>query len=354
MVKSTPTTAETLPATIESAPSRDLASSVTRAEAKAHFIRASRSPRTRRAYKTGWNSFDAWCHLNDRQALPASPETITDWITDLALGGRAPATLQTYLAAVVSMHRRKGFSIDRKTEGITEVMQGIKNESRYLPRQVRPLMIDHLRDLIAMMDTGADCDLRDRALFALGFAAALRRAELAGLDWQELGAGETGGTGFVSIDDRGITLTLVESKTGEGGETVIVPGADMPVAGETLTAWIEAAGIAPGEPVFRPIRQNGTIRAGRLTDRSVARIIQRRIREMALAGGLSKSEAEAFAGGYSGHSLRAGFVSSAVAADVPPARIAEHTRHKSFDTTMRYVREQNKWTNGAMKGEWAR
>jgi len=65
-----------------------------------------------------------------------------------------------------------------------------------------------LRDLIAGLDPASSViDARDAALLVLGWAAALRRSELAGLDWRELGSG----TGFVQIVDRGFVVTLPTS-----------------------------------------------------------------------------------------------------------------------------------------------
>jgi site-specific recombinase XerC len=116
-------------------------------------------------------------------------------------------------------------------------------------------------------------------LLALGFAGALRRSELVGLDWKEQGSGD----GVVSRDERGIVLTLLRTKGGKGEpETVIVPCQDMPTACEALERWAKTANLQPGEPVFRAIDKGQHISAGRLTDRSVARIIKARVRARAL------------------------------------------------------------------------
>ena len=53
---------------------------------------------------------------------------------------------------------------------------------------------------------------------------------------------------------------------------------------------------------------------------------------------------------FSGHSLRAGYATSAAAADVPALRIQQHTRHKSADMVARYVRESDKWSKSGLKG----
>jgi integrase len=68
---------------------------------------------------------------------------------------------------------------------------------------------------------------------------------------------------------------------------------------KALRAWLDAAGIEAG-PLFRPINKAGTVRGSRLTCRSVANFVK------AYAG-----RAGFDASTFSGHSLRAGFLTSA-------------------------------------------
>src|SRR6185503_12488217 len=92
------------------------------------------------------------------------------------------------------------------------------------------------------------------------------------------------------------------------------------------------------------------IRARRLTDRSVARIIKARIRALVIANGKCEADANAIAESMSGHSMRAGYATAAAAADVPSYRIQQHMRHKSAEMVARYVREADKWTKSGLKG----
>jgi integrase len=190
-------------------------------------------------------------------------------------------------------------------------------------------------------------DARDAALLALGWAGALRRSELVGLDWEQAGSG----TGCLRIDERGLVIMLTVSK---GSQTepvlVAVPHADMPAACAAVQSWAAIAGLQPGEPVFRPVDKRQRIGAGRLTDRSVSRIIKARVRAYAIAAGRPEEEADAIAERMSGHSMRSGYATAAVAANVPGYRIQQHTRHKSAEMVSRYVREADKWTKNGLKG----
>jgi hypothetical protein len=53
---------------------------------------------------------------------------------------------------------------------------------------------------------------------------------------------------------------------------------------------------------------------------------------------------------FSGHSLRAGYATSAAAKDVPSYRIRKHTRHKSPAVVEGYIRAAEQWTKGGLKG----
>lgn len=160
---------------------------------------------------------------------------------------------------------------------------------------------------------------RDRALLAIGFAAARRRSELVSFDVED-----------IERRSRGIILHLKRSKTDQEGEGARIPvpngRALRPVA--ALDAWLDAAGITGGA-IFREIDRHDNIGA-RLSDRSVARIVKK----VLSAAGL---EASAF----SGHSLRAGFVTDALERKVDYFKIMKQTGHAKVETLKEYDRREN-------------
>jgi integrase len=99
-----------------------------------------------------------------------------------------------------------------------------------------------------------------------------------------------------------------------------------------LQAWIELLDDAsPDAPLFVALNSQA---AGRLCGR-VARIVARRCAAVGLAGD------------FSGHSMRAGFVTSAAAAGVDALEISNQTRHKSLDMVRRYARPSTIWKSNA-------
>jgi len=195
-------------------------------------------------------------------------------------------------------------------------MAGIRRTAGTAQRQVAPATADRLR---AMLDACGDDlqGLRDRALLALGFGGALRRSELVAITVADIEA-----------SDEGLMVRLVRSKTDQEGAGQKVPVLDGPRlrVRAALQAWIEAAGITEG-PVFRTLTRGGNTRPRALTDRSVADIVKRRAEQAGLDPAL-----------FSGHSLRAGFLTSAATTGATVFSMMAVSRHRKIETLATYVR----------------
>jgi integrase len=68
-----------------------------------------------------------------------------------------------------------------------------------------------------------------------------------------------------------------------------------------------------------------------------------------VAGGMNQKKAEERASWFSGHSLRAGFATSAASYGVTGENIARQTRHKSTQMVQRYVREAELFAKNPLK-----
>ena len=89
-----------------------------------------------------------------------------------------------------------------------------------------------------------------------------------------------------------------------------------------------------------PCRKGGKrVRAARLADHAVARIVQAR----ALGAGLDPAR-------YAGHSLRAGFVTAAARAGSDVWKIQQVSRHKSMQVLAGYVRDARLFEDHAGDG----
>ena len=156
-------------------------------------------------------------------------------------------------------------------------------------RPKAPATHDVIARMIAACPTTTLIGLRDRALLVLGFAGAFRRSELVALEVADL----------VEVPD-GLRIAIRRSKTDQEGAG---PGGRHPARAplrpvETVQAWLAAAAISDG-PVFRPVSKGGRVGATALGDDGYVRAIKKRARAAGLDPAL-----------YSGHSLRAGFLTA--------------------------------------------
>jgi integrase len=289
------------------------------------YAAASVAPNTARAYRSDWQDWTCWCEDHRLEALPAAPTSIALYLADLADRAK-PATLGRRLSAIAGAHRAAGLPSPTGDAAVVTVLRGIRRTHGTAQRRVAPVVTADLRRIVlALPETTAG--LRDRALLLLGFAAALRRSELVALDVSD-----------VAYAPEGLRLTIRRSKCDQEGEGVVL-GIPYGAHADTcpvraLRAYLEAAWVVEG-PLFRSIDKAGHCGDALGAD-SVADIVKR----TAQAAGIDPST-------VSGHSLRAGFVTSAAAADVPEWRIARQSRHKSIPTLRRYVREASVFRGNA-------
>lgn len=282
------------------------------------FIRDSRSAATVRGYRSDLQLFSSWCEANSRQDLPASAETVADYIADLAGMGIKPATIARRLASISQVHRMAGFESPTASQVVRMTAAGIRRRLGTTQRQARPIMVDELRAMVAALPDDLR-GLRDRALLLVGFAGGMRRSEVVGLDVED-----------VVEEPEGLRVRLRRSKTdqeGAGRDLGIVRGRHPltdPVA--AVAEWREAAGIEVG-PLFREVDRAGRVGSGRLSDRAVSRIVK----SAAARVGIDPAS-------VSGHSLRSGLATSAAAAGAPERSIMRTTGHRSEAMVRRYIR----------------
>lgn len=290
------------------------------------YVQDSKAPATWRAYRSDWRHFAAWCASRGLAPLPAEPETVAYYLADHAETLK-PSTLGRRLAAIAQAHQAAKHPSPTTHVEVKLTMGGIRRQHGTAQRQVKPATTDVLRRMVGTLDARL-IGTRDRALLLLGFACALRRSELVSLD-------------VADVEDvaEGLRARLRRSKTDQEGEgrTIGVPYGGNPdtCPVRAWRAWIEAAGIDEG-PAFRPVTRHGALSELRLSDRAVAIIVKR----CAERAGLDPAD-------YSGHSLRAGLVTSAAAAGVPAHDIMRTSGHKSMVMLHRYIREGSLFRHNA-------
>ena len=296
-------------------------------DAVRHFLRQQHADNSRRAYLSDCRNFAAWCAAASLEALPSSPETIARYFSAQAIEGIAPKSLVRRRAAIRWMHETAGHNSPTTHPLVRQTMRGIMREVGNGARdQKQPIVADQLADMLRRVDVSKLAGLRDRALLLVGFSGAFRRSELSTIKVEHL-----------RYQSAGVAIFLPRSKTDQDGNGRTVPifnGARFrPV--DALREYIEAAGIVDGY-VFRGRTNNGKVRTAAISHQAIADIIKR----YAALAGLDPAE-------VSGHSLRAGFVTTGVMHDANLFKLMEVTGHKEVKTLKGYARIAEQFKNHA-------
>lgn len=277
------------------------------------LIRHGHSENTRRAYASDLRAFIAW-----GGSIPTSPEQLARYIADE--GGRLhPSTIQRRLTAISAAHGLLDVgSTPHLHPMVRASLRGLQRLHGCKQRQVTPLLVEDLCDIL---DSTGDSvrDKRDRVLLLVGFAGGLRRSELVGLNIED-----------IEFVGEGMILNITRSKTDQTakGRRIGIPHARGRWCAVAETRrWLDILDKDSG-PLLRPVTKGGEFRPTRLSREAVATTIKRRV---ANVGRDPKN--------FSGHSLRAGFVTSASRLGIPSHSIRRQTGHASDGTMSRYVRE---------------
>lgn len=282
------------------------------------YLERSKAPNTRRAYRSDWADFTAWCERYRRETLPAHPDTVAYYLADRSQKLKT-STLGRRLAAIAEAHREAGVEPPNKSARVRLVWAGICREKGVAQNHKKPALIKLIR---AMVENLPDrlLGVRDRALILLGYAGSMRRCELIGLDVTD-----------VALADEGLVVVIRKSKTDQvrKGRKLGIPYGENPMTCpvRAVQEWIDEAEIEDG-PLFRSVNKHGDVQETRLSGKAVALVVKRSI----VAAGKS-------ARGYSAHSLRAGLITQAAMAGVSERAIQEQSGHKSLAVMRRYIRD---------------
>lgn len=293
---------------------------------------------TRIAYGKGWRRFEDYCteqHIED--PLSASPGEVARFLVDLAtspnpLSGVTPSmgTVMLYKSAVSKRFTEAGKPSPTNDQKVRSTLKGLARVKGSSRRKVEALREYHIEAMLRACPNTL-IGRRDAAILAVGFAGALRRSEICNLNVRDVE--------FLESNDDGdrMWLTIRQSKTdqeGRGQRVAVVDGSGIrPI--QRLRLWLEQSGITEG-PLFQTMRRGGHLRGRAMHHSDIPRIVK----HYASVTGLNPEE-------ISGHSLRAGFVTSAAAHHARLDKIMEITRHRHPATVMGYIRDADAFADHA-------
>ena len=269
------------------------------------------SPRTVRAYRSDLDRFAGFWEGDFGEGSAAKTPlsrvdtlAVRSYLASLHRGRLASRSLARHLSTLRSFFRwacREGH-LD-------------KNPARALPAPRLPKTLPRAMTLpdterLLAADEDAPFPERDRALFELLYATGMRVSEAAGLDLED-------------VDFASRLLRVV----GKGNKERIAPFGET--AEDALAAYLPARAARrkkgragendDGEPLFV------NARGGRLTTRSMARLLKHRLRAAGLPAEISP------------HALRHSFATHLLEAGADLRAIQELLGHASLSTTQKYT-----------------
>ena len=294
---------------------------------------------TRKAYEKGWACFSDYCkHARIADPFSASPDAVADFLISLATqrsprSGRvlSMGTIRLYASAITRQFIAAGVAAPTHHPSVKGTLRGLAKLKGSAPRQVMALREDHIAAMLAEC-APTRIGIRDAAILSLGFAAALRRSEICALQFSDIRI-------FASKEHaaKRMIITVRRSKTDHlsEGQRIAVPQGRKIRPIERLKAWLAASGIRRG-PLFRSMRRGGRVLDKPLHHSDIPRLLKCYAAQIGLNPGL-----------VSGHSLRAGFVTSAVAHQARMDKIMEVTRHRDVSSIMKYIRDADAFSDHA-------
>jgi site-specific recombinase XerD len=300
------------------------------------FAKAEKAPNTRRAYTADFAAFRAWCAGRGVSALPATAEIVAAFIGADADRCVKASTIGRRLAAIRYAHRLAGLPSPTEVEAVRAVIRGIRRTIGTAKAPKAPATNDRLLVMLASQkmeshrakwvveSQGRDgangaslASLRDKSLLLLGFAGAFRRSELVALNVSD-----------IEEMKGGLRVTIRSGKTDQerAGNTIAIVRGSVACPVEALKAWLNSSGIREGA-IFRRVNK-----ADRLGDRLTAQSVALIVKAYAKRAGLDPRL-------FSGHSLRAGFLTSAAQHGASIFKMMDVSRHRSVDTLRGYVRD---------------
>lgn len=273
------------------------------------------------AYRSDQRHYKRFCErLGLLCELEVTLPQFKAYILAMKKDGLSAGTIKRRLRGVAALFREAGIPSPTVT---TEVRGFLRRVIRDMDPAIPKLAIvaANVVKMLAILDETVDRELLEKAVIALMFSAALRRSELVGLRVQD-----------IVWDPRGIALKINHSKTNQVGrpEAVAVPKGDNPQTCPVaiLERYLARTGYSEG-PLFRAFDRWGNPSTTAMCSRTAAEIVKR----LAARIGLNSTKIAA-------HSLRRGFVKTALLAGRSIKSIKKITRHRRDQTVIDYAREE--------------
>ena len=276
------------------------------------------APSTIRAYKSNFEKFINYCELHQANALPASPETLSEFIKELSDGRLRSASIRITIASISAIHRLNRFD-DPTHDPMFKIE--MRRMHRKLGRESKQAY-GITKDILSKMLLSLDSDLkgtRDKAILLLGYEGMCRRSELVSIRMNDIE--------IMCQEDRivDVKIKLNKSKTDQEGLGTWLQVGEL--SKYAIIKWLEKSQIKNGF-LFRAINKSGGISES-LTSPQINRILKRVAIKAKLSDEIIRK--------ISGHSMRVGAAQDLLRSGASLPMLMQRGRWSKPDTVMRYV-----------------
>ena len=304
-------------------------------EAAEKHLDAIRPHNTKRGYENDWalwQDFHAWLAERTGHVLPLTAVTrgtlvgFVVWLDTIKLA--APNSIDRRITGVTVTARGLGVEVPKQaTVAARQALKPLKADPERLARGRGKAAAATPAQLQQMSAAAADSlnGLRDRALWLMAFSIAGRSAEVASL--------RADGIAHVS---KGLEVHVPSVKGRPARDVVVSYGKNpdtCPV--RAWLTWRAAAGLSSG-PAFLPIDRWGNVGNHTLSPDACRDIIARNAEQAGVAVRLT------------GHSMRAGFITTSRVAGKREEKIRAQSGHaENSPAFWGYIREADRWSDAA-------
>ena len=227
--------------------------------------------------------------------------------------GLSPFTISGYMTAV-----RKFFEWAEGEGHYLNIAKGIKGAKKPKGFRKDPLTVSQIKDLLNSIDRETIQGKRDFALLNLLIRTGLRTIEVIRADIGDIR--QEGGEAVLWIQGKGRDIK---------DEFVLLTGETL----KPIRAYLSIRGeVSGGSPLFVSDSHRNT--GGRLTTRSIRRIVKARLRDIGINDGR-----------LTAHSLRHTAITLSLIGGATIQEAQVLGRHSSLDTTMIYAHNLDRVTN---------
>ena len=272
---------------------------------------------TRRAYGRDIETFFGSPVVTLEMASVVTFGDVNEALQALDRDGKSPATQRRFIASL------RGFFAWLTALGFLDLNPADRHLVRKVPRHsasddlLTVLTRDQARELLAAVDLDRETGPRDYALASVLLNCVLRRSEASGMNVEDV------------RQSGPHTVLKLDRAKGGANQTVKIPTG----VADTLDSYISSQGYTSG-PIWRSFSTNAS-RGRRLSGSSIYKIV----RKLGERAGISER--------VGAHTLRHTGCTLAIEGGASLQQVQSHARHKSVETTMRYVHQRDRLSNSA-------